>query len=263
MRPDGWRLVERDGLTIASCDALAEDGRFGHGFSTRLDGGKDGFDLGAAGDRSPAVAARRGRFLAACGLGGGLPFVLEQVHGAAVVVARADATTPEADAARWEPGRSGRAIPCVRTADCVPILVVDRRRGAVAAIHAGWRGTAAGIVGAAVRAMAAEGSEPSDLVAALGPAIGACCYETGEDVAGAVAAASGGEGLVRPAGGGRPHVDLRAANGRQLLDASLPSAALHVAPWCTRCRVDLFYSFRGEGPAAGRAMAAVGPAGLA
>ena len=262
MTAGGWSLVEREGLTIAICDALAADGRFAHGFSTRLARGHDGFDLGGAGDRSSELARRRTRFLSAIGLPERSPFVLEQVHGAEVVVAASGGEgIPRADAARWEPGRSGEFVPCVRTADCVPILVVDRRRGAAAAIHAGWRGTAAGIAGAAIRAMTASGSDPADLVAALGPSIGSCCYETGEEVAAAVAAASGGAGPVLAAGGGRPFVDLRAANGRQFAEAGLPEAAVHRSPWCTRCRNDLFYSYRAEGAAAGRAMAAVGPAG--
>ena len=260
-----WRLLDRDGLTIVTCDALGAGGRFAHGFSTRR-AGADPFDLGAAGDRSPATAARRERFLAACGLGAGSAFVLEQVHGVDVVVARpGSAAPPPADAARWEPGLSGPAVPCVRTADCVPILVVDLRRGAAAAIHAGWRGTAGAIAAGTIRAMEASGSDPRDLVAALGPSIGACCYETGEDVAAAVAAASGGaEALVvRPGGAPRPRVDLPAANARQLVAAGVSPGAVHVAPWCTRCRNDLFFSYRAEGKAAGRAMAAVAPAAVA
>ena len=264
MISDGWRLSEREDLTVVSCVALESAGGFAHGFSTRRDGRGAPFDLGASHDRSEAVASRRRRFLAACGLGHGTPFVLEQVHGVAVVTAAPGAgEPPEADAVRWEPGRSGQAIPCVRTADCVPIVLVDPHRGAAAAVHAGWRGTAGGIAGEAVRAMVGAGSRPSSIVAALGPAIGACCYQTGDDVAGAVAAASGGaEGVVLdPDASGRVHVDLRAANRAQLLAVGVPPANVHVAPWCTRCRNDLFHSFRAEGAAAGRAMAAVGPAG--
>lgn len=262
---DGWSLVEHDGLTIASCDDLGR-GRFAHGFSTRRDGTALDFDLGAATDRSPVTLDRRRRFLAACGLGGGIPFVLEQVHGVAVVRARpGPAPPPQADAALWEPEGSAPAVPCVRTADCVPILVVDPRRGAAAAIHAGWRGTAGAIAARTVRAMGEAGSDPRDLVAALGPSIGGCCYETGPDVAAAVAAVSGGEAgiVLHPEGAPRPRVDLRAANARQLLASGLGAGAVHVAPWCTRCRNDLFFSYRVEGAAAGRSMAAVGPAALA
>lgn len=266
MNPDGFRFVHRDGLTLVSCVAIEATGRFAHGFSTRRDAGDAPFDLGSARDRTPAASLRRRRFLSACGLAHGIPFVLEQVHGAEVVIAVEGAEpSPEADGVRFEPGRSGSAIPCVRTADCVPILLVDPRRGAAAAVHAGWRGTSAGIVRAAVRAMAAAGSEPASIVAALGPAIGPCCYETGDDVASAVASASGeAPGVVeRRDAGARPHVDLRAANRAQLLAVGVGPGNVHLAPWCTRCRNDLFFSYRAEGAASGRAMAAVGPAGVA
>lgn len=258
--------MDRGGLTVASCDALGDAGGFAHGFSTRRDGEGAAFDLGGAQDRTEAVARRRLRFLAACGLGHGTPFVLEQVHGVAVVTALPGAPPPpEADAACFEPGRSGAAIPCVRTADCVPLLLVDPRRGAAAAVHAGWRGTAGAIAAAAVRALGVAGTEPSSIVAAIGPSIGPCCYETGDDVASAVSAAAGSAPgvVVRPDATGRARVDLREANRVQLLSAGVEPGNVHVAPWCTRCRNDLFYSFRAEGAAAGRAMAAVGPAGVA
>jgi len=106
------------------------------------------------------------------------------------------------------------------------------------------------------------GVPPGDLLVALGPAILACCYEVGEDVAAAVASRVGSPPGLAPASGkpGRLRLDLHLANRIQLERAGVAAGAIHEAPWCTRCRDDLFFSFRREGEGAGRQMAAVGPA---
>jgi YfiH family protein len=149
------------------------------------------------------------------------------------------------------------------TADCVPILIAHRGGRAVAAVHAGWRGTALGIAGAAVGALARAGIEPAELVAAVGPAILACCYEVESAVLVRVATASGGEsGLMAPSDRpGRVLLDLHEANRRQLVQSGLNPLEIHLAPWCTHCRGDLFFSHRRERGAAGRQMAVVGGKG--
>jgi YfiH family protein len=179
-------------------------------------------------------------------------------------------------------GDSGRFIPdcdalitsepgvplLLRFADCVPILLYDPRRKAIGLAHAGWRGTVAGMAQAAVQAMVeALGSAPDDLVAALGPAIGPCCYEVGPDVTTAVEAAFGPDnGLLRapvrsaekrkssslssPSAlpqTSRPeslHFDLWSANERQLRNAGVQQ--IEVAGICTACHRDEFYSYRAE-----------------
>ncbi len=163
-----------------------------------------------------------------------------------------------ADGAFWLAG-DGPLVPLVRTADCVPALLAERDGRAAAAVHAGWRGVVAGVVGSAIRELAAAGVDPARLVVALGPSIGPCCYEVGEEVANALAAASG----VEPTGGpeGRPRVDLGLAVRRQLEDRGVPSRVISTAPWCTRCRDDLFFSYRRDGERAGRMLALVGPRG--
>ncbi len=181
--------------------------------------------------------------------------LLKQVHGASVVRAPWDGT-PEADAGT----ASGTGLLLgIETADCLPVLVVDPRRRALAAAHAGWRGTAQGVAARAVEALLAEGSRAGDLVAALGPCIGPCCYEVGDDVRTAFGAS--GDGLFRPGPAGRPHFDLRQANARQLLAAGVRAGALAHVDECTRCRADLYHSYRRDGRGAGRMINFVGFAG--
>jgi YfiH family protein len=133
------------------------------------------------------------------------------------------------------------SVVAVKTADCIPVLLVDERRRAVAAVHAGWRGTVAGIVGKAIDAMRARfATDPADLHAAIGPGIGKCCYEVGPEVA-----AHFGERE-------KAHIDLPAANCAQLLAAGVTPGRIYASNLCTRCRADEFHSFRRDKELAGR-----------
>ncbi len=134
----------------------------------------------------------------------------------------------------------------VKTADCLPILLVDEEHQAVAAVHAGWRGTVAHIAQSAVRGMWQEfGTEARRLHAAIGPGIGECCYEVGAEVAGQF-------GETGPC-----HIDLAEANRRQLADAGVPEAQIYVAGLCTRCGSD-FHSYRRDKEKAGRMLSFAG-----
>ncbi len=136
-----------------------------------------------------------------------------------------------------EPG----AVVAIRTADCIPLILVDERRHAVAAVHAGWRGTVAGIARRAVAAMRERfGTSPADLHAAIGPGIGKCCYEVGPEVA-----AQFGED-------GRAHIDLTGENRRQLAQAGVPERRIYASNLCTMCDSANFHSFRRDQEAAGR-----------
>lgn len=147
-------------------------------------------------------------------------------------------------------------------ADCAPIVLHDPVRGAIGLGHAGWRGTVANVGEAMVAAMTAEfGSNPTDLHAAIGPAIGPCCYEVGPEVVAAVGAAfADATGLLPypaengrdPSANGRPHFDLPEANRRQLLAAGVPVDQIEMAGLCTACRTDLFFSHRAERGRTGR-----------
>jgi len=210
-----------------------------------------GFERRESPARPETREATRARVSAALAGHGRLLF-LQQVHGARVVEAPWKGT-PEADAgvadlAGWLLG--------IETADCLPLLLVDPARRAVAAAHAGWRGTAAGVAVRAVAALTAGGSRPQDLLAALGPAIGPCCYEVGEELR---AAFGEDAGQVFVAGrNGRPHLDLRAANVLQLRRAGVRDPAILHVDECTRCQAELYHSYRRDGKGAGRMISYVG-----
>ncbi len=190
---------------------------------------------------------------------------LTQVHGHGVVTVRegtaAPDPRPEADAlvsdAVW-------TAVAVRAADCVPILMADQRTGVVAAVHAGWRGTAAGAAGAAVAALGREfGSRPADVVVAIGPHIGSCCYDVGPDLVDAFAAAGHPRHLIDrwfvappPPRGSRERPPLRldvgGANRDQLVLAGVPEDRIYDSALCTAMHLDVLTSYRAERDHAGR-----------
>ena len=172
----------------------------------------------------------------------------------------------------------------IQTADCIPVVVADRKRRAVGAFHAGWRGTVKRIAEIGVGRMRLEfGSRPEDLVAAIGPGVGACCYAVGEEVLSEfesqfqyarelfrevystdpVRAKYPMLFLTQRAPGHSPigpslHLDLVEANRRQLLDAGLKPRAIQVVGGCTSCEMELFFSHRASRGHAGRMMAVIG-----
>jgi YfiH family protein len=144
----------------------------------------------------------------------------------------------------------------VRAADCVPILLADRRRDAVAAVHAGWKGTAAGAVMVAVRALGSHFStDPADVEAAIGPSIGVCCYEVGADLVQHFSAHP--ESSAWFSRDARPHLDLWRATRDQLERAGVPARQIHVSALCTSDHPALFHSYRRDGTRAGRLAAAI------
>jgi YfiH family protein len=184
--------------------------------------------------------------------------LIRQVHHADVAVARrgrpAEWVGPEADAIVSDDPASAIAV---RVADCAPVLLADRRTGAVGAAHAGWRGTLQGAAPAAVGVMAREfGAHPRDLVAAIGPCLGPCCGEVGHEVREAFALAGhDSRTLTRwfAAGpSGRLHVDLWAANADQLAAAGVPSDQIHIARLCTKTHASVLHSYRVDKERSGR-----------
>jgi purine-nucleoside/S-methyl-5'-thioadenosine phosphorylase / adenosine deaminase len=149
--------------------------------------------------------------------------------------------------------RPGLAIG-IKTADCVPILVVDPVRRVIGAIHAGWKGTSLGIAAKAVDALADRYlSKPSDLIVALGPAIGSCCYQVDEAVFESMKGQSGRDSLFRPCREkGRWMFDLVLANRLQLEETGVLAGNIFTAGFCTACRGDFFFSHRREKGVTGR-----------
>jgi polyphenol oxidase len=284
-----WTIRKARGLQVVESPALEKLGWLAHGFSTRPGGAsvierKLALNLGFTDwDERERVAANREKFLAAVGAGK-MPLVtLRQFHSDVVhLAAEPAAEAPNADALITNvPG----LLLGVQTADCVPILLADTKRRVVAAIHAGWRGTLARIAVKTLGRMRMEfGTRVSDVVAALGPAIGGGCYEVGAEVAQAFAMqfppaadwfdgpfeqlAHGEEPLwlpwltMMPPGHVPPpprvQLDLRAANRWQLVDAGVPEKQIDVSDLCTACRTDLLFSYRREGAKTGRLMAVIG-----
>ncbi|MGQ0733276.1 MAG: peptidoglycan editing factor PgeF [Acidobacteriota bacterium] len=218
--------------------------------------------------RVELAGATDGWAAVAASLGGRLDRLMHvaQVHGATVRVLQQGcvgeveaARRPEADALVADaPG----LLLAVQAADCVPVLMADARRGAVAAVHAGWRGTLAGVAPAAIEAMRrAFGTNPADLVVAIGPSIGAYCYEVGGELLTAFLAA----GVTHERGArwfsahpsGRWRLDLWAANADQLREAGVPDDQVFVAGLCTKTHANLFDSFRADGVKAGRLAAVI------
>ena len=266
-----WR--DLDGVRALVCAPLEEDG-FVNGFSTRLGGVSDMPEnaLSLAGfneDRAENILENRRRFLklfpgewslAGCW----------QVHGADVRVVQTleDAKPVE--------GQLGETIYCdvivsntpyvlagVKTADCVPILLGDPVTRGFAAVHAGWRGTLASAVLAGVQRLNEEyGAKPKDLRVAIGPSAGPCCYEVGAEVIDAFTERfEYGGALFRPTRPGHANVDLLLANKNQLKSVGVLPQRIHVAPICTMCRTDLFFSYRKEKSVngkVGRLMAVIG-----
>ncbi len=148
----------------------------------------------------------------------------------------------------------------IQTADCLPILIADRKIRAVGALHAGWRGTLKGVVQNGVMLMKKEfGSDPEDLTAAIGPGIGSCCFAVGAEVRKLFAARySYADELFRA--DSKLHLDLVEANRRQLIDAGLVSGAIFSLDACTNCHPERFFSYRAEQGKTGRMMAVIGVA---
>jgi polyphenol oxidase len=267
-----------------------------HGFSTRLGGVSRAYcaddapgdlNLGfTPADNREVVSQNRRSFAEAVTGSPSTPIVtLRQFHSNLIVISDA------ADANRERPRKADGAITpepglliAIQTADCIPVLVADRKRRVVAAFHAGWRGTVKRIVELGVGRMRLEfGSRPEDLIAAIGPGAGQCCYAVGEEVfsefesqfsyarelfrevfdSDPVRTKYPMLFLTQRAPGHSPigpalHLDLIEANRRQLLDAGVKASAITFTGGCTNCHTDLFFSHRASRGHAGRMMSVIG-----
>lgn len=280
-----------------------------HGFSTRTGGkttiyrpGQRAGELNLGFTESDtAENVQRNRELLVSAIGaekekGSVPgslLTLKQIHSSLIRrVGRADAVAHEREVTLKGDGLmtdDPGVLLGIQTADCVPVLVADRRRKAVAAFHAGWRGTLKRIVENGIGRMRLEfKSRPEDLVAAVGPSIGRCCYAVGEEVRTEfesqfayardlfldvydsdpvkekypllfLTARAPGHSDIGPS----LHLDLVEANRRQLVDAGLEPSAIHVVGECTSCRKDRYFSHRADRGFTGRMLSVIGVAGPA
>ncbi len=291
---------KRNGLEWLIAPGLAQFPWLLHAFSTRVGGMSGppagGLSLGKSVGRQPAsVLANRAAFLAVLGAKKFSLASAHQVHSAEILEAvrlsggklqyrpagcreKAMRGVPRADAMLTQ---DRGVLLSVRSADCLPILVVDPQSRAVAAIHAGWRGALKRIAEKAVGEMRRVlGSDPHRLFAALGPCIGPCCYEVGVEVLDSFSGEfTGAERyfksleesrpiqasrpshplLTKRAPGGLPRsLDIPAVVRDQLRRAGLPDSHIEAAGLCSSCHPELFFSYRSEGDAAGRMMAVIG-----
>lgn len=232
---------------------------FPHGFTVRQGGVSpapwDSLNLGGSVGDDPGRVAENWRRLE--GAAGQRFARVRQVHGTRILHLEAP-TEPVEEADAVLSTRPGLAA-CVAIADCVPVLLGDPVSGAVAAVHAGWRGTLGRIPEAAVQALARlVGARPERLLAAVGPSIGPCCYEVSPDLASRFAAEIGP--VVHGESGG-PHLDLWEANRRILIGAGLAAERIEVLGRCTACEAETFFSHRRDRGHTGRHAAFIGPPG--
>jgi polyphenol oxidase len=296
--------VHRDGAVEVLAAPRWQKAHVPHAFSTRRGGvsvayrreeragednaagemnlGEMNLGLTEADERANVLENRR-LLLGAAGAEGRTLVTLKQIHSNLTRrVTRADADrVMRADGLMTD---DPEVMLGIQTADCVPVLVRDKRTHAVAAFHAGWRGTLKRIVEGGIGKMRLEfGSRPEDLEAAIGPAIGACCYAVGEEVRSEflsqfsyapelfsevydsdpvkekypllfLTARAPGHSNIGP----NLHLDLIEANRRQLLDAGLPAGSIATAYRCTNCEPEMFFSYRAEHGFCGRMMAVIG-----
>ena len=246
-----------NGVVYLAADGFRAAGGAVHGFSTRLGGVSEGIyaslNLGCRrGDEPEKVAENYRRFCAAIGADETRLVFANQVHGDTVrTITSADVrgepaggAPPEADGLLTDiPG----VVLTVFSADCLPILLYDPVRRAVAAVHAGWRGTASGIVTRAVEKMCVcYGTDPADLLAAIGPGISKCCFETHEDVPNAMTETMGACTLpcIEALPNGKFRVDLKALNVRRLEGAGVLPEHIAVSRDCTACLGEKYWSHR-------------------
>lgn len=221
--------------------------RLVHGFCGRRGGCSAGafaeLNLSFAVGDNPDRVGENWRRLQAT-LGGAVRFIeMRQRHGDHCVWVTGDVrAAPEADALV---SRSPGVALCVLTADCVPLLLVAPAWGVAAAVHAGWRGTLLGIARRAVQSLdELFGVPPSAIHAALGPSIGACCYEVGRDIADAFERRWGGMPAAVTTGTSKSRLDLRLINTALLVGLGVPAGQIARVGPCTRCAADAYFSYR-------------------
>ena len=284
VRANAWTARTSNGVKLLQVPAFSKLPWLVHAFSTRPGGvsplgNEKVFNLGFTDwDTRENVQENRRRFQIAAGAPDLRLIALKQFHSDVIHLfdsAPTDACSGDASITN----RPGLLL-AIQTADCVPILLVDPKKRAIAAIHAGWRGTLARIAAKTIGKMQMHfGTKPADLLAAIGPSIGPCCYEVGTEVATQFLSQypdapdyfdefrTGDEpnpiqwlNMMPPGHQPPPKgvlLDLRKANRSQLQSAGLRPQNIHIIDLCTASRPDLLFSYRKQGPASGRLMSVI------
>jgi polyphenol oxidase len=258
-------------ISYLVCEPLEEAG-FLNAFSTRLGGvsllPQEALNLtNFKGDSRENVAENRRRFLTAIGAEGLPLLTARQTHSTERCfiesAKQAEEMTPECDALTT---RARNLLLAIQTADCLPVLIGDPKTGMMAAIHAGWRGTAGRITERTVADLMRQGVNPQSCFVALGPTACAQCYEVGEEVIARYKKEFGywKRLLVNFKEGGKAYLDIRAANVQQLAFCGFDEEQIFVAPYCTMHQNELFFSYRkeagGEPLKVGRLLSVIGRA---
>ena len=251
-----WR--DDNGARALICAPLEQDG-FANGFSTRIGGTsrmpENALNLaGFNEDTAENILENRRRFLKLFGGDWALAGCW-QVHGSDVRLIKNLVDAKPAEDARGDTvycdaivSNAPGVLAGVKTADCVPILIGDPKTGSFAAVHAGWRGTLAEVATKALGRIADEyKTQAKDVRVAIGPAAGSCCYEVGSDVIDPFRDRFPGEDeLFTETREDHACIDLLLANRLQLVSAGVDPDRINIAPLCTMCRTDLFFSYRRE-----------------
>jgi YfiH family protein len=247
-----WAWKERDGLRLGSPTFMIDP--YVVTLTTRVGGYSRppyrGLNLGLhAGDDPETVRKNRGRLCAVLGIGGRVA-TAEQVHGTRVARVEEPGVSPRSDA--LVTGATDLHL-VISTADCFPVLLGEPLAGLTAAVHAGWRGLAAGVIESTFAALEELGGRSDQVRAWVGPGIGSCCYQVGPEVAERFP-----EDLRRREPDGSLRLDLREAVHRRLVALGVWPRNIRLSSHCTACRTDLFFSHRAEGGTTGRLWSLIG-----
>ncbi|MBM4139695.1 MAG: peptidoglycan editing factor PgeF [Nitrospira sp.] len=191
---------------------------------------------------------------------------VKQVHGTDALVVDRALTSSDRFSGGWDAlvtDQRGIMV-AVRTADCVPVLMHDSKRKIVAAVHAGWRGAVAGIVGKTIAVMESQfGTVPDHVQVSIGPSAGVCCYEVDQTVLDKLPEACPDyQRVVRGQRDGKAHLDLKMLIREQARNAGIQQDSITCVNLCTICHEDLFFSYRREGKVIGTMVSAIGLAPL-
>jgi hypothetical protein len=257
-----FRIAQKASIKYLECFAEKELDSVIHAFCTRQGGVSGGsfasLNVSAReGDGNDHVRLNFERIAAAFGMSVSQFLPVHQVHRDGVWVIEGETPLPvhgpppECDAIVTD--RPGVAL-CIKTADCVPVFLVDPVRRVIGAVHAGWKGTSLQIVGKAVGEMVQLfGARPSDLIAIIGPAIGPCCYEVDTGVFQAMSNHPERDSFFQARRKeGKWMLDLFLANRLQLIQSGVPAQSIRQTDLCTACHPELFFSHRAQGGNTGR-----------